>query len=240
MKKEKLRKLISFLSPKLMNIKYEGLEYLPKEGPVLITTNHLSQMDIPVLFLNPVRLDLTALVTDKYKKNLFIVWFVKSAEGIWIDRTRADFAAFQAAFEVFKQGRALGISPEGTRSKQGELLEGKAGSILLATKMDVPIVPVGLAGTESVIALWKKLRKPSVVAQFGPMVFLWQTGSYAAHDLVCQFLGMLFAVVCQRNTMGFIGGIPAFRKFWTSKRCKFLPLAKNLQLISWRFVIFYS
>jgi len=35
--------------------------------------------------------------------------------------------------------------------------------------MDVPIVPVGLAGTESVIALWKKLRKPSVVAQFGPM-----------------------------------------------------------------------
>ncbi len=169
MNKVQLRKLVSFLAPHLMDIQYEGLENIPKEGPVLITTNHLSQMDIPVLFLNPVRTDLTALVTDKYRHNIFITWFVKAAEGIWIDRTRADFAAFQAAFEVFKQGRSLGISPEGTRSKSGGLLEGKAGSILLATKMDVPIVPVGLTGTESVIALWKRLKKPSIVARFGPM-----------------------------------------------------------------------
>jgi len=169
LKKAQLRKLISFLAPFLMNIHYEGLENIPTEGPVLITTNHLSRMDIPVLFLNPVRPDLTALVTDKYKQNFLIAWFVKSAEGIWIDRTRADFAAFQAAFEVFKQGHSLGISPEGTRSKSGELLEGKGGSILLATKMDVPIVPVGLAGTESVISMWKKLRKPSITARFGPM-----------------------------------------------------------------------
>lgn len=168
MERTRLRKLISFLAPKLMTIQYEGLEYLPKEGPVLVTTNHLSRMDIPVLFLNPVRLDMTALVTDKYKSNLFISWFVKSTEAIWIDRTRADFAAFQAAFEVFKQGRALGISPEGTRSKTGQLLEGKSGSILLATKMDVPIVPVGLAGTETVVSSWKKLRKLNVVARFGP------------------------------------------------------------------------
>jgi len=69
---------------------------------------------------------------------------------------------------LLKKGIALGISPEGTRSQTGALLEGKSGSILLATKMDVPIVPVGLAGTETVVPMFRKLKKPTVIAKFGP------------------------------------------------------------------------
>lgn len=167
MKRDQLQRLVHYLMPKLMHVDYEGLENLPQEGAVLITTNHLSRFDIPVLFANGKRRDITALVTDKYKKNLFIGWFTRVVGGIWIDRTRADFAAFKEAFDVLAKGRALGISPEGTRSQSGELLEGKAGSVLLATRVDIPIVPVGLAGTETVIPMWKKLRKPTITANFG-------------------------------------------------------------------------
>ncbi len=167
MKREELQKIVRYLMRKITNTVFIGQENLPATGPVLITTNHLSRFDIPVLFLNERRMDLTALVTDKYKKNLFIRWFTETAGGIWIDRTRADFTAFKEAFDVLKNGFALGISPEGTRSKTGELLEGKAGSVLLATKMDVPIVPVGLAGTETVISMFKKFRKPTIIARFG-------------------------------------------------------------------------
>jgi 1-acyl-sn-glycerol-3-phosphate acyltransferase len=167
-KRENLQKIVGYLMPKLINVIYIGLEHIPLEGPVLITTNHLSRFDIPVLFMNGRRKDITALVTDKYKKNPFFHWFATSAGGIWIDRTRADFTAFKESFELLKKGIALGISPEGTRSQTGALLEGKSGSILLATKMDVPIVPVGLAGTEKVVPMFRKLKKPTVIAKFGP------------------------------------------------------------------------
>ena len=133
-----------------------------------MTTNPLGRMDIPVLFINGVRDDLTALVTDKYRQNLFIKWFVNTADAIWIDRTRADFSAFQAAFQALRKDMVLGISPEGTRSKTQALQEGKPGAILLATKLDIPIVPVGISGTETAWQKFKKLRKPHIIAQYGP------------------------------------------------------------------------
>ena len=75
---------------------------IPTKDELIVATNHLSGVDIPVLFDNPVRSDITALVTDKYKYHWFMKWFCESAGGIWIDRTRADFGAFREGMEVLK------------------------------------------------------------------------------------------------------------------------------------------
>ena len=109
---------------------------------MIIATNHLSLVDTPVLFDNPRRPDITALVTTKYMKYPFVKWFINSGEGIWIDRDTADFGAFRKAVEALKRGWAVGISPEGTRSHDGQLQEGKPGAVLLALRSNVPIVPV--------------------------------------------------------------------------------------------------
>lgn len=156
----------------LTHTEFRGLEYIPKSGPVLITTNHLSRMDIPILFVQKAREDITALVADKYQNNLFFRWFSQTSCGIWIDRNRADFSAFQAAYQVLKNGGALGISPEGTRSQTGSLLEGKPGAVFIATKSDVPIVPVGITGSETAFDQLQHLKKPRMVAQFGPAYHL--------------------------------------------------------------------
>jgi 1-acyl-sn-glycerol-3-phosphate acyltransferase len=165
-------KWISFLMHSLTTFEFKGLENIPQNGGVVITTNHLSRVDTTLLLMNPVRTDLKALVTDKYKSHPIIGFIASSAEMIWLDRTKADFGAFKQAIEYLKQGGALGIAPEGTRSTTGGLIEGKPGTILLALKTDAPIVPVGLVGTESAVAQLKKFKRPYLCATFGPAYHL--------------------------------------------------------------------
>ena len=167
-KRDRLQRLVRWLLRHLTHLEYQGLEHIPASGPLIVATNHLSRVDIPVLFNNPVRPDITALVTDKYRFHWFMQWFCESAEGIWIDRTRADFGAFREGMEVLKAGRTLGIAPEGTRSQTGVLLEGKPGTVLLALKAGCPIVPVAQWGTEKTFSELAKFRKAHITARFGP------------------------------------------------------------------------
>jgi 1-acyl-sn-glycerol-3-phosphate acyltransferase len=67
MKRETLKSIMAFLLKTLAKVEFEGLEHIPPTGGVIIATNHLSRVDIPVLFITPTRPDITALVADKYK-----------------------------------------------------------------------------------------------------------------------------------------------------------------------------
>jgi len=168
MKREKLQRLVRFLIKNLTRAEFHDLENIPVSGGIIIATNHLNYMDTPVLFVNPRRPDITALVTTKYKKNLFMRWFTQSAQAIWIDRDAADFTAVRKASKVLAEGWALGIAPEGTRSKTGQLQEGKPGTIMLAAKAKVPIVPVGITGTEHSIKRIFQFKRPKIYVRFGP------------------------------------------------------------------------
>jgi 1-acyl-sn-glycerol-3-phosphate acyltransferase len=168
MKRATLQSIVRGLLTGLALVEFSGTEHLPAQGGVIVTTNHMSQLDTATLFINPGRTDITALITDKYQKYFFFKWFVKTAGGIWIDRTKADFSAFRAAIDVLKKGQAVGIAPEGTRSTTAQLLEGKPGTVLLAIKAGVPIVPVGIYGSENAFNEIFSLKRPHIHACFGP------------------------------------------------------------------------
>jgi 1-acyl-sn-glycerol-3-phosphate acyltransferase len=167
MKKETLRHLVQSLLNTFTISEYIDVENIPKQGGVILALNHMSRLDTPLLMANPVRTDITALVTTKYKKNLLVSWFTNTGEGIWINRDAADFSAIREASKALNKGIALGISPEGTRSKNGQLQEGKPGTVMLAVKTGVPIVPVGITGTESALSELKHFRRPRLTARFG-------------------------------------------------------------------------
>ncbi len=167
MKRETLQRIMYYLFDHWFVTHFYGLEHIPKEGGIIIATNHMSRMDIPFLFVNPVRKDITALVADKYVNYPGISWFARTAGAIYIDRDRADFAAFRVAQNLIKSGVAMGIAPEGTRSKTSQLLEGKAGTILLAIRTGAPIIPVGLTGTEGSFKRLFTFHKPHLTARFG-------------------------------------------------------------------------
>ena len=170
MKANKLRRLIIWLMKHLTETEFIGQENIPDSGGVLIATNHMSRMDIPVLFTIPNRPEMTALVTTKYLKYPLIRWFIITAEGIWLDRDIADFGAFRTAISALEQGKALGIAPEGTRSKTGQLLEGKPGTALLAVRANVPIVPVAITGTIGAFTKTITLQRPHITARFGKVI----------------------------------------------------------------------
>ena len=167
MKKATLSKIVRFLLHTITHSEYVGLENIPKQGGVIFALNHLSQVDTPLLMVQPVRPDITALVTDKYQKFWFMRWFITTAEGIWIDRDRADFGAFRSGIEVLKAGHPLGIAPEGTRSQDIGLLPGKPGTTLIAVKSGAPIVPIAITGTENAFQQLGRLRRPHLTARFG-------------------------------------------------------------------------
>lgn len=198
MKRETLQNFVRFVLKNFSHTQYIGAENIPASGGVILATNHLSRLDVPILFVNPTRPDITALVTDKYQKYPFFRWFTLTAGGIWIDRTKADFTAFRIAAEVIAAGRPLGIAPEGTRS-DGQLLEGKSGTVLLAIKTGVPIIPVAIYGSENAIPDWKRLRKPTMTCRFGaPLTFApldrenRETGlERYTTEMMCQIAAML-------------------------------------------------
>jgi 1-acyl-sn-glycerol-3-phosphate acyltransferase len=167
LKRTTLQRLVRFLIKALTRTDFIGAENIPAKGGVILAINHNSFLDTPVLFVNPVRSDITALVTTKYQKKPFIKWFTESAEGIWINRDIADFTAIRAASKVLAEGRPLGIAPEGTRSKTAQLQAGKPGTIMLAVKSGVPIVPVGITGTEDAFEKLARFIKPHIIIRIG-------------------------------------------------------------------------
>ncbi len=167
MQRETLRRIMDRLINAVCRPTFIDLENLPAEGAFILATNHMSRMDTLLLFINPRRTDVTALVADKYKKYPLFKWILDTGGIIWLDRENADFGALRAAGDALKKGLALGIAPEGTRSTTFQLLEGKPGTVLLALRANVPIVPVGIAGSEDIFRKIFTLRFPKVNIRFG-------------------------------------------------------------------------
>ena len=167
MKKDTLQNIVRFLVKTLTVSKFIGTENIPKEGGVILAINHMSHLDTPLMMVNPVRPDITALVTTKYEEKSFVAWFTNTAKGIWINRDIADFTAIRRASKALGEGLALGIAPEGTRSKNGQLQTGKPGTLMLAVKTGAPIVPVGITGTETALNELAHFRRPRLTVRFG-------------------------------------------------------------------------
>lgn len=171
--KREILKIIAIILLKLPSRpEFSGLENLPKTGPVIVATNHNSRVDTALLFINPVRPDITALVADKYLSYPLFRLMLNMGGVIFLDRSQADFGAFRKAREVLKEGVALGIAPEGTRSEDGQLHEGKPGTAMLAATTQTPIVPVAIANSDTFFHNYVRLRRPRVQVRFGPVMHL--------------------------------------------------------------------
>ncbi|BBX61954.1 1-acylglycerol-3-phosphate O-acyltransferase [Mycobacterium saskatchewanense] len=159
--------------------KVEGLEHVPSSGPAILASNHLAVMDSFYLPL-VVRRRITFLAKSEYftgtgLKGWFKRWFFTAVGQVPIDRTNADAAqaALETAERLLRQGKLLGMYPEGTRSPDGRLYKGKTGLARLALHTNVPVIPVAMIGTNVVNPPGTgMLRFGRVTVRFGkPMDF---------------------------------------------------------------------
>ncbi|GAA1931720.1 lysophospholipid acyltransferase family protein [Nocardioides lentus] len=154
-----------------------GLEHVPATGGVLLASNHLSFADSLVIPIVVPRKVVFLAKSDYFtgtgmRGALSRAWFT-GLGMLPVDRddSRAALDSLQVALEVLGRGEAFGIYPEGTRSRDGRLYRGRTGVAHLALTAGVPIVPVGLAGTERLQPVGARLpRLVDVTVRFGPPI----------------------------------------------------------------------
>lgn len=129
----------------------EGLERLPKQGPLIISANHASNADPPVMavWLTPaLGRPIHWMAKAEALEWPLAGWLMRQNGAFGIRRGAADTEAFRLARRVLDEGRVLGAFPEGTRSPTGELQRAKDGVTLLALRTGAPVLPVGVIGTD--------------------------------------------------------------------------------------------
>jgi 1-acyl-sn-glycerol-3-phosphate acyltransferase len=131
----------------------EGTDNVPREGPAIIASNHLSFSDH---FFGPLPLPrkVTFLAKSEYftgrgLKGLLKKAFFNGVGGIPVDRAggHAGDRALHTGLRVLSEGRLLGIYPEGTRTPDGRLYRGKTGVARLALESGAPVIPCAMVGT---------------------------------------------------------------------------------------------
>lgn len=168
MERKTLRKILHTLVDLLSHTEVIGLDNIPVEGACLIASNHMSRLDVPINYSIIERDDVTGLAADKYRNYPLFSWLVNLGGGIWLNRESADLHAFRAALDHLANGGALGIAPEGTRSRTGALIRAKNGVAYLADKARVPIIPMAICGSEAAMNELFHLRRPHIRIRIGP------------------------------------------------------------------------
>jgi 1-acyl-sn-glycerol-3-phosphate acyltransferase len=141
----------------ITRVRVEGaLDEIPREGPVILAANHLSNGDSVILGAWLTK-QLGRRIHWLGKKEMLewpIIGWIARHGGIHpVDRAAADVEAFRTAERVLNEGHVLMIFPEGTRSPTGELQKPKDGLAMLALRTGAPIIPIGIANTDRV---WPK------------------------------------------------------------------------------------
>jgi len=164
------RFFIAPLARAIYRPRVEGRENVPRTGPVIFASNHLSFIDsvaIPVASPRPVHFLAKSSYFEKWASRQFFT----AIGAIAVER-----GAGQAALDALDQqralledGRAVALYPEGTRSLDGRLYKGRTGVAFLALQTGAPVVPVGLIGTDKVMPVGAKVptTKERITVRFG-------------------------------------------------------------------------
>ncbi len=139
--------VLAVLSP-IWGVKVTGLDLVPRSGPLIVAFNHSSLLDGPLVgaAIAPARRPCFLGKKELFQQPL-LGWYLRRAGAIALDRGTADHSAMRAALEVLEGEGSIGLSPEGTRVKPGQVRAPKLGVSFLAAKTGARVQPVRLVGT---------------------------------------------------------------------------------------------
>ena len=163
-----IRKGSDLVFGRIANIEIIGNIDYP-EGAYIVTGNHIGRLEVLLILVLAQRDDIIILLAEKYRDYAVWRYVAEKTDAIWVNRFDADLGAVKKVLKRLKEGHVLAIAPEGTRSPTEALIEGKPGAAFLASKANVPIIPIGVVGTEDrlVKSRLKSFQKLEVTARVG-------------------------------------------------------------------------
>ncbi|PXW91717.1 1-acyl-sn-glycerol-3-phosphate acyltransferase [Streptohalobacillus salinus] len=142
-------------------MKVEGREYIPKEGSAIICANHISNWDPPV-FGSSIKREVHFIAKEELFHKKWLAALMTSLKVFPIKRGMSDRQALRKALGLLKNGEALGLFPEGTRSKTGDLQKGMSGVGFFALRSDAVVVPCAIIGPYKIGRQMKLVYGPPV------------------------------------------------------------------------------
>ncbi|MBM2827014.1 MAG: 1-acyl-sn-glycerol-3-phosphate acyltransferase [Dehalococcoidia bacterium] len=144
-------------------------EAVPRSGPLIVASNHLSSWDPTVLAATIPR-----PITFMAKEELFRTpwgWLIFNGLGaIPVNRGRSNLRTFRQAEGALAKGKVLCLFPEGSRSREAALLPGQVGIAYLALSTGASVLPVGITGTEKIPTILHFITRPTVTVNIGEVI----------------------------------------------------------------------
>jgi 1-acyl-sn-glycerol-3-phosphate acyltransferase len=149
--------------------KVEGRENVPLTGPLILVANHVHVVD-PIFLVFAFPRWITFMAKEELFRSAFLRAWLRWAGSLSIQRegkVREKQQILKSARNALERGQVLGMFPEGSRSHDGKLRKGKPGSAVIASKTDVPLLPVGIIGTDKVHGISWLWKRPPIVVRIG-------------------------------------------------------------------------
>lgn len=138
--------VVSIIFFPLFRIRVIGKENIPKTGPVIICSNHISNLDPPTVGITSPRSIYFMAKQELFEKPL-LGKLLTAIQAFPVKRGIGDRNALRKGVAILKEGHTLGLFPEGTRSKTGKLRKPLAGAGFFALRSEATIVPCAIIGT---------------------------------------------------------------------------------------------
>jgi 1-acyl-sn-glycerol-3-phosphate acyltransferase len=166
------RIVLAILRPLLNTLfswKVEGRDNIPLTGPLILAANHVHVLDPFFLIFGFPRWINFVAKEELFRSPFFRPW-LSWAGSVPIHRegkVREKQKILNSARNALENGLILGMFPEGGRSHDGKLRKGKPGSAVIASKTNVPVLPVGIAGTDKIKGISWLWKRPHIVVKIG-------------------------------------------------------------------------
>jgi 1-acyl-sn-glycerol-3-phosphate acyltransferase len=135
------------------------LARVPEKGPLILVTNHVNILEIPIIFTQLQPRPVTGLVLARRWDNPLLRWLLEVVGAIPLRRGEADLTAMRRAMSALDESNIVIIAPEGTRSGHGRLQRAHPGAVLLALRSGAPLMPVVFYGSERYQENLRRLRR---------------------------------------------------------------------------------
>lgn len=183
----------------------KGKENVPREGPVIVVANHMTVLDPPMLSVSLGRYA-QIMAKEELFRSRASSYLMYGLGAFPVHRGRLDRQAMRVAEKALADGGILIVFPEGQRSRNGQLQRASDGATLIALRSGVPILPVGITGTERVSGIWSVLRRPRLTVNIGRSFHLPPTNDKLDRTECTQYIMEHIAEVLPAEYRGIYAG----------------------------------
>lgn len=170
------RAVVGLLVPLFVRLRVIGAENIPRSGPVMLASNHIAWIDIPLVSLKVPRVTHYMAKIELFNQPI-LGGIIRLLGAFPVRRGEGDRESLRVAERLLSQGKILAIFPEGHRSG-GHLIAAHPGTSLIALRTGALVVPVAISGSEHVF----KSFRPVVTVRYGKPFHLEATGTRRTRD----------------------------------------------------------